>query len=33
MFLAASKVKTWSSGLIDNRFLKINSKNQISLNI
>ena len=25
MFLAASKVKTWNSGLIDNRFLKIDS--------
>ena len=25
MFLAASKVKTWNSGLTDNRFLKIDS--------
>ena len=25
MFLAASKVKTWNSGLTDNRFLKTDS--------
>jgi len=33
MFLTASKVKTWNSGLIDNRFLKIDSNNYLLITV